>query len=183
MIHFDEYFERPFIPREDNEQLERPPKKGGELKNPPFEDIPNDLFFDDFHPFDPIPDEKDLENNKQTFVKTSTSKITKIGYVLDENKNPLVGAHIIDKSDNTNGTFTNDRGYFEFTTLKASKVAISFIGFEDRSITFKNLPREIVLKEASYVLDEVELGTPKKKNQRSYLVIILALIVFLSLKK
>ena len=93
------------------------------------------------------------------FVSFSQTIIS--GVVIDKKKNPISGVNIFIKGS-YDGTTTNDRGEFNFTTTTtASQVlTLSFLSYETLEITidvanFKN--KNIILKENSNTLDAVTI--------------------------
>ena len=93
------------------------------------------------------------------FVSFSQTIIS--GVVIDKKKNPISGVNIFIKGS-YDGTTTNDRGEFNFTTTTtASQVlTLSFLSYETLEITidvanFQN--KNIILKENSNMLDAVTI--------------------------
>ena len=93
------------------------------------------------------------------FVSFSQTIIS--GVVIDKKKNPISGVNIFIKGS-YDGTTTNDRGEFNFTTTTtASQVlTLSFLSYETLEITidvanFQN--KNIILKENSNTLDAVTI--------------------------
>ena len=89
------------------------------------------------------------------------------GVVLDSDRQPIIGASVIEVGTQSNGTLTGADGSFALTITKGASVRISYVGYktvvqkltEGRSAT-------IILEEDSEVLNDVVVvgyGTQQKK--------------------
>lgn len=90
------------------------------------------------------------------------------GKVLDENKKPIVGVTVVDKSTNK-GTSTNTDGGFRLPATKSTTtLSFSYIGYADQSIDISGKDDLVVImKENAQVVDEVVVvgyGTAKKET-------------------
>lgn len=100
-------------------------------------------------------------------VVNAQHKIT--GTVKDVQGEPIVGANVLEKGVQTNGTITDIDGNFVIsTTLKNSILTFSFIGYKSKAISVGTKTKiEIVLEENSQMLDDVVVvgyGTQKRSD-------------------
>ena len=98
-----------------------------------------------------------LKKGENKTKSTSEEKRKKLsGIILDENKEPIIGASVI-ITGTTTGTITNTEGYFELDIpLQNEKIDVSYIGYVKRTINIKNENNiTVVLEEDNKVLDEV----------------------------
>lgn len=88
------------------------------------------------------------------------------GQVSDENGEPIIGATVKEMNKEGSGTITDMDGNFSLTVPIGTKIEISYIGYQTKTITVGNAVKyNIVLKEDSEMLDEVVVvgyGTQKK---------------------
>lgn len=90
------------------------------------------------------------------------------GIVTDDSGEPLIGANILDLTSKS-GAVADLEGKFSLEVTPSSKLKISFVGFNDRILSGKELKSNmvIVLSSDSKMLDElvvVGYGTQKKVN-------------------
>lgn len=96
--------------------------------------------------------------------RTITGKIT------DKNGSPLIGASVIEKENNLNGTLTDTDGNFTLKVSEKSKALIlSYLGFDNKEIALSggNQVVDVVLDAADELLNEVIIigyGNSSKKN-------------------
>lgn len=84
----------------------------------------------------------------------SQSRITITGSVLDPGGEPLIGASVIVKGQNT-GTATDVDGNYQLSCSPSDIITFSYIGFKPVSIKASEVPSSIVLEDNSAELDEV----------------------------
>lgn len=100
-------------------------------------------------------------------AKQQQSKIEIRGIVVDSDKEPLIGASIIEKGS-TNGIITDIEGRFHLTVAKEAILEVSYIGFLSKTIAVKNKTDfTITLSEDVETLEEVVVvgySTMKKEN-------------------
>lgn len=88
--------------------------------------------------------------------------VTVKGIVSDENGEPIIGASVVEKGNETNGTVTNLNGEYELQLKqKGAKVTISFVGYKSVEISGGN----IALEPDNQMLNELVVigyGTQKK---------------------
>lgn len=93
-------------------------------------------------------------------------KIT--GVVKDINGDPVIGANVVDKGNNTNGVITDIDGQFSINVAPGATLMISYIGYVPVEVSIKNKNSvEVTLMENSELLNEVVVvgyGTQKKVN-------------------
>lgn len=98
---------------------------------------------------------------------TNLKEIEVSGVVLDENKEPLIGANIVVKNVPGLGVITNIDGAFKIKVQQYQHLIVSYIGYENQEILVKDgKALSIVMKESkSSVLDEVVItGTGEQKK-------------------
>lgn len=99
--------------------------------------------------------------NQQNDRKTIT------GTVLDENREPVIGANVMEKGT-TNGTTTDVDGHFSLTVAPRGTVQISYIGYHPQEVNVANQQSlRIKLIEDTKTLDEVVVigyGTRTKRD-------------------
>ena len=79
------------------------------------------------------------------------------GIVIDKNSNPIIGAHIINKSNDTH-THSNENGKFQFNSIsKGDSLIFSHVGYETKYVIIENLDEivKVSLKAASISIDEI----------------------------
>ena len=85
------------------------------------------------------------------------------GIVVDEKGEPIIGANVVAEGTTT-GTITDIDGVFRLNVSAGTKLKISFIGFEAKTVVAKNDMRVILVEDAT-TLQEVEIvayGVQKK---------------------
>lgn len=97
----------------------------------------------------------------EQFVQQQKTTIT--GTVVDSNGEPIIGANVV-AVGSTTGTITDIDGIYKINVRPGTKVQISFIGFETKTVAIKNDMRIILVEDAT-TLNEVEVvayGVQKK---------------------
>lgn len=80
---------------------------------------------------------------------------------------PLIGVNISVPGDEASGTVTEYDGSFNLDAAIGDQIVISYIGYEDRTIEVTDLKMDILLREASELLNEVVVlgyGSVGKKD-------------------
>lgn len=77
------------------------------------------------------------------------------GTVTDANNEPIIGASVIEKGNNKNGTVTDLDGNFTLKLQQGKTAVINYIGMVSQEITASDEEQSIVLQEESGNLDEV----------------------------
>ncbi|WP_028902941.1 MULTISPECIES: TonB-dependent receptor [unclassified Prevotella] len=101
-------------------------------------------------------------------TKTTQQNGTVKGRVLDGNGEPIIGASVQVKGNESTGTISNMDGSFSISGVTSGTLIISYVGFETKTVAFtsgQNLT--VTLKEDSQALSEVVVvgyGTQKKAN-------------------
>ena len=87
------------------------------------------------------------------------------GKVLDQNGQPLIGAHVVLASDATIGTTTDFDGNFQVRGNEGDQYIIGHLGKKTQRITLLKgmFSSTYILKDAVTQLDEVVVYAPKKK--------------------
>lgn len=81
------------------------------------------------------------------------------GRVLDQNKQPLIGAAITEKGT-ANGVFSDANGAFSLTAVSPSSVfVVSFIGYQSRELKASELTGDIILEEGNSLQQVVIVGS------------------------
>jgi len=111
---------------------------------------------------------KPTTTNKETIIQILQQNKKQIsGVILDENREPIIGANVHIKGTEK-GVMTDIDGAFRIEADTRDILIISYIGFQKREITVGNNNHlSITLKEDSQTLDEVVVvgyGTQKKVN-------------------
>ncbi|NDV77505.1 TonB-dependent receptor [Dysgonomonas sp. 511] len=94
------------------------------------------------------------------------------GYVVDQNKQPLIGASVRWEDEKT-GVITDEKGYFEIAGVvhKNHMLLVSYVGFNDKSVHLHDFSHEltVVLEEnnelAEVVIEKTPPGTIKSRKQ------------------
>ena len=99
------------------------------------------------------------------------------GTVLDTNGEPLIGATVALKSDNSKGTITDINGHFRLEGLPSNAVLqVSYIGYRTEEVPVAGQKElNIVLKEDTETLDEVVVigyGSQRKSDLTGGLVAV-----------
>ena len=92
------------------------------------------------------------------------------GQILDANGEPLIGATIMVPGTSIGAT-TDFDGNFTLKVPKGSKLTISYIGYETKTVKVGNEPINVTLKEDNQMLDEVvvtALGIKRATKALSY---------------
>jgi TonB-linked SusC/RagA family outer membrane protein len=113
--------------------------------------------------------QKDITQKQANSVenpKQETKKLTVTGVIIDENKQPIIGATVLIKGTG-NGTISDNNGNFVLKNLKTeSTLIVSYIGYVTQEIKLKNNQIiRIQLVEESKNLNEVVVvayGSQKK---------------------
>lgn len=104
---------------------------------------------------------------KATSPKQSNNDQKIKGTVVDESKQPVIGANIVVEGT-TNGTITDLDGNFSLQVPENAELRVSYIGYLDQRVKVgKNTSLHIILKEDTQTLDEVIVvgyGTMKKSD-------------------
>lgn len=104
---------------------------------------------------------------KGTSSKQSSNDQKIKGTVVDESKQPVIGANIVVEGT-TNGTITDLDGNFSLQVPENAELRVSYIGYLDQKVKVgKNTALHIILKEDAQALDEVIVvgyGTMKKSD-------------------
>lgn len=102
------------------------------------------------------------------FCPAIAQNVSVNGTVVDESRNPIIGANVIVAGNKTIGTITDINGYFEFSVPANSTLEVSFIGYKSKNIKLSGKTSyNIILSEDTERLDEVVVvgyGTQKKVN-------------------
>ncbi|NCC10005.1 MAG: TonB-dependent receptor [Bacteroidia bacterium] len=89
------------------------------------------------------------------------------GLVTDANKEPIIGASVVEKGT-TNGVITDLDGKFSLNVAAKATIQISYVGYESQEVALNGKKTlNIVLKEDTKTLDEVVVigyGTMKKSD-------------------
>ncbi len=87
--------------------------------------------------------------------------------VIDSFGVPLAWANVLTAQGK--GTTTDDEGY---ATVEAAsnnqQITISYMGFQSRTMTFGNLPNQVILEPDVNQLDAVVVTAPKKKENTDW---------------
>jgi len=78
------------------------------------------------------------------------------GTIIDSAGNPIGGATVIDKSDNTNGVISDFDGQFVISVMESTKeLEVSYLGFKTKTVTIDGDFVNITLEEEASELDGV----------------------------
>ena len=103
-------------------------------------------------------------------ISDSNSNAKRIirGKVIDQFEQPIAGANITE-SITTNGCFTDKNGYFSLATLSsgASKLIVSHIGFQSKTISLETRNEITITLEAGGALNEVQIVGSRNNNRSS----------------
>ena len=85
------------------------------------------------------------------------NKIT--GTVVDTTGEPIIGATVVQKGNQSNGTATDLDGNFAMTLTGSGRtIVVSYIGMETQELTATpGKPMKIILRDDNTALDEVEV--------------------------
>lgn len=99
--------------------------------------------------------------------KAFAQNIQLTGSVVDNSKEPIIGASVIEKGT-TNGVITDFNGKFSLSVSSKATIVISYVGYETQEIALNGRRTvNVVLKEDTKTLDEVVVigyGTMKKSD-------------------
>lgn len=106
-----------------------------------------------------------------SFSLTALAQQKVTGKVKDSSGEPVIGASVVVKGNNTMGTITNFDGNFMLDVPTKSVLVISYIGYVTQEVpTVEKKSLEIILKEDTKTLDEVVVigyGTQRKGDVTS----------------
>ena len=77
------------------------------------------------------------------------------GTVVDQNKEPIIGATITIVGQNQGGTVSDLDGNFSLNVPAGKKIKISYIGYQSQTISKLDSPLKILMVEDEYTLDDV----------------------------
>lgn len=93
--------------------------------------------------------------NQEPTEEPSLETITVTGILVDEKKEPVIGAHVKVK-DTPFLTITDINGFFKLEQVpKDATIEISYVGFETKTVPATSTKMNITLKESSKVLEGV----------------------------
>lgn len=100
-------------------------------------------------------------------AQVSVQRKTISGVVVDEYKEPVIGANVLEKGT-TNGTVTDINGHFKLEVAEGALLNISYTGYRDKTVSVgNNIVVNVSLSEDTKLLEEVVVigyGTQKKVN-------------------
>ena len=103
-------------------------------------------------------------------VSAQANKITVSGTVVDVNGEPLVGVSVLEKGTG-NGTITDMDGNFTLSAGEGAALEISYVGYQNLTVSAKETLGVLVMKEDTEQLDEVvvtALGIKRSQKALSY---------------
>ena len=103
-------------------------------------------------------------------VSAQANKITVSGTVVDVNGEPLVGVSVLEKGTG-NGTITDMDGNFTLSAGEGATLEISYVGYQNLTVSAKETLGVLVMKEDTEQLDEVvvtALGIKRSQKALSY---------------
>lgn len=89
-----------------------------------------------------------------------------LGYVQDDNGDPIVGVNIIEK-DTSNGTLTDYNGNFTITVQKGATLVFSYIGYKTQEVLIENQSQINITLTAGEQLDEIVITGSRGKGRTS----------------
>lgn len=110
--------------------------------------------------------EKGAEPKQQASVAAAKSNHF-VGYVVDKNGEPVIGATIISLSNMANATIVDVNGRFELAVSKGEKLELSCVGYASQVITAGKSGEKYTLKEDFQMLEEVIVvgyGTQRRSD-------------------
>lgn len=110
--------------------------------------------------------EKGAEPKQQASVAAAKSNHF-VGYVVDKNGEPVIGATIISLSNMANATIVDVNGRFELAVAKGEKLELSCVGYASQIITAGKSGAKYTLKEDFQMLEEVIVvgyGTQRRSD-------------------
>ncbi|MBR2063558.1 MAG: TonB-dependent receptor [Bacteroidales bacterium] len=100
-------------------------------------------------------------------ITASAQRFTAKGVVVDSNGEPVIGAAVALKGNETVGVITDLDGYFSMTVDQNAVLVVSFIGMETLEVPASQSDMRIVLKDDTLMLEEtivVGYGQQKKAS-------------------
>lgn len=100
------------------------------------------------------------------FPAASQNAVSVKGVIIDNQKLPVIGASVIEKGKNSNGTVTDVDGHFQLTVPSGSVLVFSSIGYKTIELPAQ-ASMTVVLEEDSMLLEDVVVvgyGTQKKES-------------------
>ncbi|WP_436418702.1 SusC/RagA family TonB-linked outer membrane protein [Petrimonas sp.] len=94
--------------------------------------------------------------------------VTVTGKVVDENGDPLIGANIIEKDNPSNGTVTNEDGYYSIQTDKGHTLRFSYIGFLTKEAIVQGNTLNITMESSSIAMSELMVVAYGTTDKRTY---------------
>lgn len=110
--------------------------------------------------------EEGTEPKQPTSVASAKSNHF-VGYVVDKNGEPVIGATIISLSNMANATIVDVNGRFELAVSKGEKLELSCVGYASQVITAGKSGEKFTLKEDFQMLEEVIVvgyGTQRRSD-------------------
>ena len=110
--------------------------------------------------------EEGAEPKQPTSVASAKSNHF-VGYVVDKNGEPVIGATIISLSNMANATIVDVNGRFELAVAKGEKLELSCVGYASQVITAGKSGEKFTLKEDFQMLEEVIVvgyGTQRRSD-------------------
>lgn len=110
--------------------------------------------------------EEGAEPKQPTSVASAKSNHF-VGYVVDKNGEPVIGATIISLSNMANATIVDVNGRFELAVAKGEKLELSCVGYASQIITAGKSGEKFTLKEDFQMLEEVIVvgyGTQRRSD-------------------
>lgn len=110
--------------------------------------------------------EEGAEPKQPTSVASAKSNHF-VGYVVDKNGEPVIGATIISLSNMANATIVDVNGRFELAVSKGEKLELSCVGYASQVITAGKSGEKFTLKEDFQMLEEVIVvgyGTQRRSD-------------------
>ncbi len=95
----------------------------------------------------------------------------KITGVVKDALGPIIGASIVEKGSNGNGTVTDIDGKFSLNVQPGAILVISYIGYKSQEVKAGQAPLDIILKEDSKMLNDVvvtALGIRRDRKALGY---------------
>ncbi len=100
-------------------------------------------------------------------AQNNASTISVKGTVVDKNDEPLIGATVLVKGDEKNGTSTDIDGNFNLNVKPGSTLVVSYVGFNTKEVPASATPMTIKLEDNVEMLEEVVVvgyGAVQRKN-------------------
>lgn len=78
------------------------------------------------------------------------------GSVVDSQGEPIIGASVVEKGNNSNGVITDLEGKFSLTLRKGKRVVISYVGMETQEVdAVAGKTLKVILKDDSQAIEEI----------------------------